>query len=229
MKHILFIIFYLLFLSCSSTKSKDDFVKNGDFVPLHGTPMTVDFYNTKNIKIAKNPGNLVIIAGSVKIDYNLFFGTADVYRNKLFVPENNQEPVIRNIFAQTIVGGKLITSANFKRPDDSIFLEEINDGFGKGVKVSVKNTDDDLCIWQNFYAYETKEYILLETIIESSQGLETNYIAPLTAIFNEDKRTGSIFSVASSVPSPASPLFPEFAPPQFVRGFIGYDRVFGAR
>ena len=165
----------LLVVSCSSMGNIDNLSLSGDFIQITGTPLPSGNFSADNIAVEKTDGRLLIRAGSVKIDYNLSAGTADVYR------AGTDAPVISGFFAETEIDGRKLSSDGFQRSGGFVFLDEINDAFGTGVRVSVKNEGGGYTLWQNFYAYRTKSYVLLETVVESSAGVLTNYIAPIAA------------------------------------------------
>jgi hypothetical protein len=171
----LFFIAVALFASCSSTgggTSKSDY---GEYIPIKGVPMNGSEYRADNIMIEKQNGLLLVSAGSIRISYDLARGTADIFK------AGGEKPILAGVFAETDIQGRKIPSASLSRGRDAVYLEEIGDSFGPGVKVSVLNTGEKLNIWQNFYVYQTREYVLLEAVIESPDGVETNYLAPIAA------------------------------------------------
>ena len=163
--------------ACSGTSKQDisALAGLGEYVPLTPIPMTENEYRANNIEVARSEERLTISAGYVMVDYDLNTGTANVYR------KNEAVPVLSGMFAETEINDQRIASNSLRLSSGSVYLEELDDPFGKGVRISVKNQGDDLNIWQNFYAYETKAYMLFETVVEAPAGVITNYIAPIAA------------------------------------------------
>ena len=146
----------------------------GEYIALEGIPMTSE-YTAENMHVARSENSLVISAGSVKVDYNLVNGTADLYR------AGSNSPFLAGFFAEAYIGETRISSADLSRPEGSVFLEEIHDDFGEGVKISVRSVSESLIMWQNFYAYRTREYMFFEIIAESPVVTRSNHLAPIVA------------------------------------------------
>ena len=189
MKHLRTCLIVLLsvfaFFSCSSLLRTFGPIITGEFTPLTRTPMVGTTFQSENIFVQRINDRLIIQGGSSRIDYNLLTGTANIYR------EGQEEPFLSGFFAEADViyrdnrgretSRTRIASSSLSRSDDSVFLEELDDEFGLGVRVSVLNKSDDVNIWQNFYVYQAKSYILIQAVVESPKGVVTNYIAPIAA------------------------------------------------
>ena len=165
-----------------------------------------DSYVADNILIERTAERLFIQGGSVKIDYDLRSGFADVFR----VGENY--PAIKGFFAETEIDGNILNSTKLRRNGEFLYINKIEDNFGKGVKVSVNNEGDDYTIQQNFYVYQTRDYILFEVVVESRTGVLTNYIAPIVAATSE---TGGVLNIGD-VEDPRF-LFVPFDNDDFIR------------
>ncbi|GHU03720.1 alpha-galactosidase [Spirochaetia bacterium] len=169
-------------VGCSSSAAAKEPKDYGEFIPLTGKHMTETEYNVDNVSVRREGNRLVLDAGAVRIDYDLAAGTADLYR--LLGSTAVENPVLTGVFAETEIAGRKIASSSLRRSDDSVYIEDIDaaaDPFGAGVKVSVRNTGDDISLWQNFYAYTAHGYVLLELVVESAAGTASNYLAPIAA------------------------------------------------
>jgi hypothetical protein len=204
--------------ACASAGAPETAGDYGEYIPITARAMTGAEYRADNIIVEKNGGRLLISAGSVKIVYDLARGIADICQSG-----GGEKPVLNGVFAETEIGGQKISSAGLARDGNPVYLEEISDSFGPGVKISVLNTGPELNIWQNYYAYQNRAYVLLETVIESAAGTQTNYIAPIAAGDGADE-------VLSLGPEAASGsqrfLFVPFDNDAFVR--YRSDRLMGA-
>ena len=56
-----------------------------------------------------------------------------------------------------------------------------SDKFGQGSVVAVTGRDGDLTVTQNFYLYPDKDYALTDFSVSSDNGVELNYMAPLSS------------------------------------------------
>ena len=212
-KFLAVISMVFVFAACVS---RGNIFLTGEFVPLTGTVMAQGVYQAENIEADYSGSSLVIRSGPARIVYDLASGTANVYR------DGQEDPVLIGIFAEADVKGRRTATRTLTRSGDSVFLEEIEDGFGKGIKVSVKSAGDSYNLWQHFYAYQTKGYMLYETVVEASEGVTTNYIAPIAA------GTGGSDMVVSLGEDAEDPrfLFVPFDNDAFIR--FRSDRFIGA-
>jgi len=184
--------------------------------------MTEAEFRAENIRVEKQENHLILGGRSITINYNLEDGLADIFRRGF------AEPVFSGVFSETEIKGQRINNTGFSRCTDQIYLEEINDEFGPGVKVSVKNTGDNLSFWQNFYFYSKHDYIVLETVVESPDAVTTNYIAPVAAGTEVALGAGGSNKEVLSIGQADDPRF--LFVPWDNDGFIRYrsDRLMGA-
>ncbi len=66
-----------------------------------------------------------------------------------------------------------------KLKDISIESVPLKDNLGTGIKVIVLGKNDSTTILQNYYLYYDKDYILTDFTVNSRNGLELNYMAPI--------------------------------------------------
>ncbi|MDF2537825.1 MAG: alpha-galactosidase [Herbinix sp.] len=130
-----------------------------------------------SITVEQKSNELLISNGLVKVVYKVWTGEADIYRN------NEEMPTILGAFAETILeDGTVVKSTDLNRSAaDYVKTESLDDGFGKGVKVTVESKKDKLSLLQNYYFYEELPYILLEAVVASEETVKTNNIAPIMA------------------------------------------------
>ena len=209
-------ILFCIIALCSCTSSRGYNFLTGEFIPLTGTPMAEGVYQADTITVTHSPGRLAIQGGSVRIDYDLAAGTADVYR------EGQDSPVISGFFSEADIKGVRVTSTALLRSADAVYLEEITNGFGSGVRVSVRNAGDGFNMWQHFYTYQTQRYIFIETVVEAAAGVTTNYIAPIAA---GTGGTTGVVSLGSDADDPRF-LFVPYDNDAFIR--FRSDRFMGA-
>jgi hypothetical protein len=130
-----------------------------------------------NITVEQKNNTLYITNGSIKIVYDVKAGLADIFR------EGEETPTLSGVFSETILeDGSTVRSSELNRNgSDYVKAETLEDGFGKGVKVTIANKKDVFTIFQNYYVYEEQPYILLDAVAASEDSVKTNNIAPIMA------------------------------------------------
>lgn len=108
-------------------------------------------------------------SNSIRIDYDLAKGLADC----IF----NGSKKIAGAYS-LVKTDRIITSREYT--NRTYTIENIEDSFGKGKKVTVVNKAQRLPdMKQVFYLYDDREYFLAEVIVESEQDIASNLMAPL--------------------------------------------------
>lgn len=123
-------------------------------------------------------GDCMVTNGLVTLEYDIAEGT---YR---FSYDGIEEPLLSEVYAKAVLkDGTELVSKDMQRLEDCISVEEIEDGFGTGMHVSITNTGEDVSLTQGLYFYEELPYFLCEAVIgtEAEAGVSTNYIAPVFA------------------------------------------------
>lgn len=151
-------------------------------------PKDYEFWADQNIVIEQKDVKLYISNGYMRIEYDIASGEADIYER------DSKTPTFISVHADVVLeNGSNVKSSELVRKDEFITIEELDDGFGKGVKLTINNTDGFVSILQNYYLYHDVGYILMEAVITSKQGVKTNNIAPISA-GNGDLK-GNVFSI----------------------------------
>ena len=125
----------------------------------------------------------------------------DVYTEmRLNNPAGGNEPVVRTPF--------------LTRDRLSVYTNPLDDGFGRGVRVTVESLGGMLIIFQNFYIYTGRDYLVFDAAAELANGtVRTNYIAALRA-----GRTNAASAAVSLTPfQPDRSLFVPYDNDTFVR------------
>ncbi|MEO3408072.1 alpha-galactosidase [Mucilaginibacter sp. CAU 1740] len=113
-------------------------------------------------------------------------------KNGTFSVQENGKTVLSNCYAKVKIGGKFITSKDYKQI--SFKTTATKDAFGKGVKYDVTLTGKNLPVMvQTFYSYPLngKDYFFTEVSLKGSN-LKTNYMEPIAgdmASINGDTRS----------------------------------------
>ena len=94
----LFVI--MLFTACASDglsrRDREAFAKLGEFQPIIASPMNEQSFRAQNIFIEKDENVLSMTAGTVKIEYDLVSGLANIYRTSLGRSAGGELKVISN-------------------------------------------------------------------------------------------------------------------------------------
>ncbi|HWT74949.1 MAG TPA: hypothetical protein VN258_09565 [Mobilitalea sp.] len=130
----------------------------------------------KNLKVELNEKSIILTNGKVRVTYDKADGTADIYDVGKLIG-------MSRISAETILDdGTKLSSKSMKRNfPEGVTVSRHKDGFGEGVKLTIHNSEDGYLLSQNFYAYTSCEFILMDSVITSQKAVKTNYMAPLAA------------------------------------------------
>ncbi|HWT74951.1 MAG TPA: hypothetical protein VN258_09575 [Mobilitalea sp.] len=150
--------------------------------------------NQNNVSVEQKDNELTISNGLVKVVYQVKDGEADIYQGE------DKTPVLSGVYAETILAdGTTVKSLELARnAADYVTTEALEDGFGKGVKVTVKSSKDQITLQQNYYFYEGLPYILMEAVVASEAGVSTNNIAPIMA--NKGDFTTGVLNIMGDDP-----------------------------
>lgn len=121
-------------------------------------------------------GQWLFTNGFMRLEYDIEEGTF-----KLFGGEE-EEPLLSEVYARAVLKDQteLISKELARSERDGLTVEELEDGFGKGICVSVSN-EGDISLIQRFYLYEEQPFLLTEAVVKGETELSTNYIAPVFA------------------------------------------------
>ncbi len=130
-----------------------------------------------NMRVEQKGNELLIANSSMRVVYQVTAGLADIYQGE------EELPALSAVYAETILeDGTVIKSTELARDiSNFVSVREINDGFGNGALVTVDSRGDRISLQQNYYIYEERPYILLESVVSSASGVKTNHMAPITA------------------------------------------------
>lgn len=135
-------------------------------------------YEKGTLLVEKKGSGLEITNGLMRLEYDI---TAGTYR--IFSAEE-EEPLLSEVYARTVLeDGTELLSKDMQRYEDSISVEELEDGFGRGICVRITNQKEDMVLAQCYYFYEELPYFLCEAVVstESRSEVSTNYMAPVYA------------------------------------------------
>lgn len=129
------------------------------------------------LEAEQKEGKLYLTNGRVKIICDINTGLADLYK------AGEENPVLSCLYAETLLedGTELKSSEMVRNAENYVSVNELEDGFGRGVKVSVENKQGGFSLFQNYYMYEDHPYLFLEAAVTAKEGVSTNYIAPVMA------------------------------------------------
>lgn len=133
-------------------------------------------YNGKRLLVEQDEKKILFTNGNVRMVYDKAAGTASLC-------DMDSRYLLNGISAEVLLKDKtLISSKGLPgEPDKSYTVTPHRDAFGEGVKLTVGSPKEDgLLLEQNYYAYEARDFILLETVLVSGHVVSTNYMAPLS-------------------------------------------------
>jgi alpha-galactosidase len=139
-----------------------------------------------------SPTNRSLKAENASIPYSKTGKIVYDQKNGTFSVQENGKTVLSNCYAKVKIGGKFITSKDYKQI--AFKTTATKDAFGKGVKYEVTLTGKNLPVMmQTFYSYPLngKDYFFTEVSLKGSN-LKTNYMEPIAgdmASINGDTRS----------------------------------------
>ncbi|MDF2537824.1 MAG: alpha-galactosidase [Herbinix sp.] len=133
-------------------------------------------YSHGNIRVEKENHRINLTNGKICFVYDLAEGNADI--------SNNSKSIVLSKLSAEIKfdNGAIVNSKDLQRVfSECVTVEEQKDGFGEGIKLTFLNTGEDgYVIYQNFYAYQSQDYILMDVVVKARTTIRTNYVAPLS-------------------------------------------------
>jgi len=116
-------------------------------------------------------GNSVTLnSGKWKVSYD--------ETNKGINIEKNNKVFMSSLYASYKVGDKTVTTKDYSHK--TIKHESITDKFGKGSVYKITYSQKKLpTLVQVFYVYPGKDYLLTEFTLENTEGVSSNYMAPV--------------------------------------------------
>ena len=218
---------FIFFAACANGNTEKRIIQvipTGD-IPPDPVNTSVNPYETAGGGISQfkthysGPGVLVRQDGYIlkiegpfgRIEYNVSTGFS-----KIFKPDSNED-VLKGVYAelrpQAQYNVKTARTFALTRNGNFVSVTNINDNFGSGVKVSVRSWSSAITVWQNYYIYPYRKYLLLDAETEVKRGTSVNYFAVLKAGLDNEKS-----SILNLKPS-ADPrfLFVPFDNDDFVR------------
>ncbi|MDR0554193.1 MAG: hypothetical protein LBG76_05270 [Treponema sp.] len=150
------------------------------------------YFDQNNILVKQEAAALTIRGPFGSIEYDMVTGLASVYK------PGSAAPYLTDLYAETMINGGKIKTGALTRDLTSVSVSgahsgatsgaysgatsgAVDGGFGPGVKVTVRNKGNGLDILQNYYVYAEQNYLLLDAVVASPTGVETNYIAPVVS------------------------------------------------
>lgn len=113
-----------------------------------------------------------ITNGNIETVYDLNKGTINILWNN--------EIVISNGYSIAKLEDGDTLNSNEYSLHKCLELVEIEDDYGKGIKLTVLNKEDGLPnLLQSYYVYEKQPFILTQLTVESTKDVASNYMAPL--------------------------------------------------
>ncbi len=132
-------------------------------------------YCRQKLLVEQDEKSIRLVGGSIRMEYDKEAGTA-------VLSDTDNNYLLKGISAEaTAKDGTRISSKSLRRDSAAgCLVTGHKDGFGEGVKLSVRSRGEDgLILEQNYYAYEAYDHILLEAVLIRDSEISTNYIAPL--------------------------------------------------
>lgn len=134
-------------------------------------------YENGTLLAEQKDGSWLLTNGLVRLEYDIQAGTMQVFF------EGQEEALLSEVYASATLedGTELISKELQREEQDCIAVEEVSDGFGKGMCVSITNTGEKADVIQRYYFYEELPYFFSEAVVAGDTELSTNYIAPIFA------------------------------------------------
>ena len=134
--------------------------------------VTDDIRNYGHIQISRTPKSVVVNTATIQITFSLASGLASYSWNKV--------GRISDAYSAARLGTFLKSTDYSTHRFLSSDIRRLSDGFGRGVKLSFLNTEEDTpALRQTYYVYEGKPFFFLEMALESPTVISTNWLAPL--------------------------------------------------
>lgn len=136
-------------------------------------------YETDSLLAEQRNGRWIFTNGLISLEYDIAEGTSRIFSAE------EEEPLLSEVYARTVLadGTELISKDMQRGVENAVAVEELKDGFGKGMYVRIRNHGENADLTQYYYFYEELPYFLCEAIVsaDTEEGVSTNYIAPVFA------------------------------------------------
>lgn len=134
--------------------------------------LTDDVRNYGHIQISQTAKSVVVDTGPIQITFSLASGLASYSWNKVCMISNAYSAARLGTFLR----GTDYPTHRFLNSE----VRQLNDGFGRGVRVSFSNTEEGKpALRQIYYLYEGRSFFLVQITLESPTAISTNWLAPL--------------------------------------------------
>src|SRR5579859_141174 len=132
----------------------------------------VGIHKYGKIELSENQNNFQFNTGIIQIIFSKKTGLANfAWNSRVRVSGAYSSVQLGRLFKSSSAAGHSFSESG---------IERVEDGFGKGVKVSIVSaTAGAPTLRQNYYLYEDKPYFFIEVIAESETAISSNWIAPL--------------------------------------------------
>ena len=142
-----------------------------------GASVNRTYFDQAGISVVQ-AGYILTIQGAFgRIEYDVSSGLAGIFR------KGDSTPALNSIYAEAEINDWPVRTFALTRDNDSVHVHTIKDSFGEGVRVTVRSWGGRIIIWQNYYIYPSRNYLVFDMVAELTRfgPARTNYIAPLKA------------------------------------------------
>jgi len=139
------------------------------------------------VRLLSGEKRLVLEAERAKLIYHLDTGIFDFESSGLLV--------LREAYSGAVEesGGNILSTQGTRKLAG---YTEIQDELGNGLQMTVTTEESKLKLSQTFTVYRNKSYVLTSLELEGSEGVSTNYMAPVLAV---DRGIGSVVDIGSCI------------------------------
>lgn len=133
-------------------------------------------YQKDSLLAEQKDGRWVFTNGLMSLEYDIAEGTVRIFSVE------EEEPLLSEVYARTVLadGTELISKDMQRSAEDAVAIEELADGFGKGIGIHILNHGEKADLTQYYYFYEELPYFLCEAVVSAeTEEVSTNYIAPV--------------------------------------------------
>lgn len=155
-------------------ETKNDGEETGNLITMQEKVL----YEKNSLRTEQRADGWVMTNGRMRLEYGINTGMASVFT------VNEEKPLLSKVYAKAgKKDGAEIISKELKRGENSIAVEEISDGFGEGMRISIVNEGEKVTLTQCYSFYEELPYFFFEAMLgtDEEEGISTNYIAPIFA------------------------------------------------
>lgn len=132
------------------------------------------FYKDSGVSVYQHGKETISVNWSFgSIEYNLVTGVYKVYGT------GKDDPILSGVYSEVKLNGETIKTCALSRNENCLNVSPWKDGFGDGVKVTVKNSSRHFTVLQNYFVYPNLKFFLSDVVIEVEEESYTNYISVL--------------------------------------------------